>query len=430
LSLGTKPFLFDHSVEICQEKPVSLSSYQNGHHPQSPRRATMQLQHKRTLLYSLLLILVAVVGFKFLTAKPEPTHRRAHTDPSRNVELQRLHYGEQKVEVFSLGRVRGVSQIPLTARVSGTLLWTAGEHGLRTGLQLEQGDLLALIDTADVVLDRSSLESQLLLAQEQLLYTQSSLALAQKDVARLEELLNKGLAGEQALEAAQKQLLSVQEKEAGLQHQTREGGQLQSALAKAALQYDRCFVRAPFDLEILKGDWNVGALINPGTILAHVLERNRLEVRIQIPAQDAVFLEAGIKGLRVDLLHPETDDLLGYAKIEHLSQAISPEMQTREALLSVEEAGSMLLPGMLVKAALLGPPLPHTFRLPRRVLREDGRLLVYRAGKLAFAHAVVLFRGEDYALLADGPSEGDSLVISPIQLPVEGAPLQVLGAVK
>jgi RND family efflux transporter MFP subunit len=390
----------------------------------------MQAKTKRTLVYSGILIVVAIVGFKLLTMSKSSAHRHQPEQKARNVEVQSLEYGSQSVEIFALGRVRSAAELDLAAQVGGKLLWTAGTHGIRPGLKLKAGTLLAVIDTADISLEISSLESQLNLALIQHTLALESLQLANRDVDRLKQLVESGHAGDQALETARKQQIAAQEREASLLHQCQDGGQLRSALGKANLQRERCLVRAPFDLEILSGNWNPGALVNPGTPLAHILELHRLEVSLKIPAASASFLKEGMKGLEVDLLSPETGDYLGAARIEYLSASINPTQQTRDALLTVIDAEAELLPGMLVEAKLQGVPLANTFSLPRRSLREDGRLLLYKDGKLAFGTADLRFTGDDYVLLANGPAPGDSLVVSPIQVPVEGMPLSLSGVSK
>jgi len=334
--------------------------------------------------------------------------------------------------------VRSAVELKISARVGGPAIRTAGHSGLKPGLRLERGELLCLIDTTDYALELKRLQTQLLLAEGELRLAEEGLALAQREEQRLAALLESDNASRRAYEQAQLQVISREERLLSLRSQVGKRGTVSLALEQAGLDFGRCFVRAPFDLEIAAGELLPGTLLSPGTLVAEVISLEELEVSLPLPASKAKRLSRpGDDGPREVMLFPadsriETGNREGAdggghwrGRVAYLSGRIDPLSQTREVLVRIPGGQAGLWPGTMVEAVLEGRPVSHGFSIPRRALRMDGSVLLCRDGRLVIQEAEAVLPGDATAIIVAGPADGDSLVLTAIQDPVPGMLLAV-----
>ena len=67
------------------------------------------------------------------------------------------------------------------------------------------------------------------------------------------------------------------------------------------------------------------------------------------------------------------------------------------------------------------------YSMPRKALREDRYVWLARSGKLAIAPVEVLWRDAARVLFRDGISDGDSLIVSDLPIPIQGMAVNVAG---
>jgi RND family efflux transporter MFP subunit len=383
----------------------------------------------KTLLYSLLLLLLAVAGFWALLSRRGGAPMQPPPSPGRPVEIQLAVWEPVVTDIRALGRLHSASAFDLTAQVGGELLACAGAHGIKPGLRLGRGDLICRIDTTDTALDLRRLQAQVRLAEEQHRLALETLDLSRRELDRLEQLLAAGNASEAAVEQARRSWLAQAEREAALRTQIGPEGSLSAQRDLARVRLERCELRAPFDLEILDGELVVGAYVNPGQRIARVANLEELELRLPLRVEEARWLPAPGPAARVSL-HPAGGEpsAAWSGRLLQLGESVDPATQTRQALVGVAGGQDGLLPGMLVEAVLEGRTIPAGLVIPRRALREDGRVLVWRAGRLAIEDCEVIFSDRTRAVLSAGPDEGDTLVVSPIPDAVPGMRLALRAA--
>jgi RND family efflux transporter MFP subunit len=144
---------------------------------------------------------------------------------------------------------------------------------------------------------------------------------------------------------------------------------------QAALEVERCSLRAPFDGVVTARLGQVGQRAAPGTPLIQLLDRTHLEVSAQIPVDNVadlhearkVWLDAG--GQRYPL------------KLRTVAPAIDAQARSREARFTF--AGAAALPGAAGRVVWQSP-LPH---LPPNLVVRRGQALgvfVARDGRARF----------------------------------------------
>lgn len=371
---------------------------------------------KKTLLYSAILLLAGLAGFFWLVSSRKGAPSMPSEKPGRPVEIQLAEWGKVDTEIRALGRLQSANAYVLTARVGGEILETAGEHGIKPGLRLKRGERLCLIDTTDAALELRRLDAQLALAKEQHAIAVESLELQRRELERLERLREADNASDSAVETARRAWLTQLEKEASLRSQTGPAGSLSAQRDQALVKLQRCDVRAPGDLEVVSGELVAGALAAAGQPLASVIGLETLELRVLLRADEARWLpDPERSAVEVRLRPTEAgDEARWQGRLLQLSRAVDPVTQTREALVSVPGGQRGLLPGLMIEALFEGRTIERGLAIPRRALRADGRVLVWRGGELAVEDAGVVYTDRTRAVLGSGPASGDTLVVSPI----------------
>ncbi|MDP2360568.1 MAG: efflux RND transporter periplasmic adaptor subunit [bacterium] len=385
---------------------------------------------RSTLGISAIIVVLGVAGFFLLMHRGRPGEGPPRGAPARSVDLQVVRYEPQATTVRGLGRVQSAGDLVLAAQVGGRVLATAHPLGLKPGLAVPRDGLLCLIDTTDYALEVRRLRGQLRQSEEQLELARAATALARMDLERLEALLKADNASPQAVEQARFTLLGRQEKEIGLAAQTGPEGSVTLALRKAELQLERCRITAPFDLEVGAGDLVPGTLLAPGQTVARVLNLADLELRVPLRDSEAAWISQAPADREVRLSSTENSgaDQVWRGRLAQLSGRLDPTQQTREAVVHVPGGQAGLRAGMLVEAVFTGRVLESALRIPRRALRENDRVLLWRGGRLEIAQVEVAWTGRHEALLIGGVAEGDTLVLTAIQDPVPGMLLRANGA--
>lgn len=383
----------------------------------------------KTILYSAILLLGAIGVFAWLLSSRSSAPMQQPEAPGRPVEIQVAAWGGVPTEIRALGRLRSASAVDIVARVGGEILWTAGDHGVKPGLRLARGERLCLIDTTDAALELRRLEAQLALAVEQHAIAVETLDLQRRELDRLERLREADNASDSAVESVRRAWLSQLEKEASLRSQTGPAGSLTAQRDAARVKLERCDVRAPHDLEVVDGDLVPGALAAAGQRLASVIGLETLELPVSLRAVEAHWLpDPARRAVDVELRSAGGEDGRWTGRLIQLSRSVDATTQTREALVSVPGGQPGLLPGQMVEAVFPGRTVERGLAIPRRALRADGKVLVWRDGRLAIEAVEVAYSDRERAVLGDGPAEGDTLVTSPIPDAVAGMRLALRGA--
>lgn len=314
-------------------------------------------------------------------------------------------YYEYNAQLFSS------RQADIRPRVSGYI----EEIAFAEGADVERGELL-------YQLDARPFEAALRQARARREAVEASLAFAEAQVARLEELVDDGFASGERYDQA---LARREELEAEL-------GVVEAAIEAAAQDLDYTSVTAPFSGRLGLSRLNEGELASPGGApLTTLVQLDPIEVRFEVREDELPAIRraaAGAAPVRVVAL---LDDEAAYAEegaLEALDNAIDPTTGTLTALALFPNPEKLLTPGRFVQArlilgeadALLVPTAALSTNLDRRI--------VYRVGPdgRAVGTPVRLGRRQgERVVVTGGLSPGDRVVVSNLQAVREGVPLAV-----
>jgi RND family efflux transporter MFP subunit len=250
-------------------------------------------------------------------------------------------------------------------------------------------------------------------------------------------------------------------------------------LEQARVNLERTTVEAPFDGRVREKQADVGQSVTPGTPLGRVFASDYAEVRLPVPVAELAYLDVDLTGAMED--GPETllaADLAGErrtwpARIVRTAGAVDADTRMLALVARVDRpygekpgekpgeakhAVAAPLPmGLFVEATIAGRRAEGVIVLPRSALRDglgglegpdlgdpgdrrrqgSGRVLVVEPGaggedgsgpdRLRFREVRLLRLSGDRAVVSGGLEEGERIVVSPLETPVDGMAVRVAG---
>lgn len=235
---------------------------------------------------------------------------------------------------------------------------------------------------------------------------------AQQDATRFQRLLKQNSVSRQDYDQAM----------AELQVSKANVSQAQAALESAQVNLDYTSVNAPVSGMISLSDVNVGNVVDAGTKLATITPMNPIEVRFQLPQQQAFDLRQQrsqqkseiIASLQFpDLQESDTPPLEG--KLDFLGSRVDQNTSTVQARASFDNPDNMFLPGQFVRVKLQGMQRFDVLAVPEIAVTQGlmgPQVLVLDDNK---ARTRTITLGElagPRQIIVDGLEPGDRVIVS------------------
>jgi len=306
------------------------------------------------------------------------------------------------------GNVDPISSADVPAQIKAVVLYLPGpvEAGapIRKGdvvIELESSDFERQVEIAEQALADLSAQLELLEVEqarlaEQLQLDRREVALARADLERRRELKVRGGATPKDIDDAMRLLLAAERNEV----RTREGldklaprrAQLQAQIVgqEASLQLarknlERTRITSPIDGVLQAVDVEVGEEVQPGQRVARVVNLDRVEVPVRLPASARTDIALG------NTVEIEATNQSGYrctAEVKRIAPEDDPATRTATVYVEVEQAAAaaefqsgarVLTPGTFVTGTLTSRREQMKWVIPRRAVR-NGRIFVVRDG--------------------------------------------------
>ena len=336
------------------------------------------------------------------------------------------------------GYVTARREATVSAQITGALtavLIEEGEH-------VSAGQVLARLDDSAQRASLAQAQAQLLASQALLAQFRAQLAQARRDNQRNQDLIDRKLVSQQALETSQTQVATL---EAQVESQQKQTELAQAALRGAQVQLDYTIVRAPFSGVIVAKAAQAGEIISPisagggftRTGVGTIVDMDSLEIEVDVneayinrvqPAQSAqAVLDAypdWTIPAHVIAIIPTADRSKATVKvriaIEQKDPRILPDMGVRVSFLEQAGAPEARAGGVAAAAA-------HGVLVPSSAIVERGGRSVVFAIDGARARVRPVSPGQSYGdlRLVDGIVIGASLVRAPPPSMNDGAAIAV-----
>lgn len=381
----------------------------------------------RNVVFPLLVLAVAAAGTVVIVRAGPDVEKVTPAPTLPLVRVRVVEPTEERLVVASQGSVVPSTESDLVAEVSGRIEWIA--PGFRAGGFFRGGDELLRLDPRDYEVAVRGATAEIAQARVALAREEAEAELARSEW----EELGRGEPSPLVLRRPQ-----LEEARARL-------AAAEAALAKAKLDLERTHLVAPYDGRVRRAHVDLGEFVNRGVPLATIYGIDFAEVRLPVPDAELAYLDVPLargadgegetRGPEVRLRTHFAGELHEWrgrvvrseGELDPQTRMVHLVAQVQDPYGPVAESGGIpLAVGMFVEAEILGRTVRDVVELPREALRGEHEVLVVGdAGRLRFRAVDVLRAGEETVLVEGGLERGERVVISPLDLAVDGMEVEI-----
>jgi RND family efflux transporter MFP subunit len=372
---------------------------------------------KQIIIPSVILVTSIAVMMTFSSMK-KPPEEKPEVDNTPIVAVSEISVAPMALEVSSYGKVTPKYETELIAQVNGEIV-ELSEIFVRGGF-VKKDQLLARIDPSDY---------------------QAALIDAQASMATAKAALEKELAQGQVAEREWKKITDTSPTELSLRkpqlaQELARVKAAQASVLRAERNLERTEIRAPYDAMIDSRNIGLGSFVGVGGKIGHVLATKIAQVRLPIADNQLAFLENQGIGAKVNLLGVFSGKRSKWqAKIVRSEGVV--DNQSRMGYLVAElndpyqlgdrdAKDAPLRFGSYVNAQVVGINIARATMVPRHLVNNGKVAILDEESKLLYvAIDVVRQQGSD-VIVANGLAQGDLLIVSALDYPVDGMKLALI----
>ncbi|MFC4995427.1 efflux RND transporter periplasmic adaptor subunit [Rubritalea tangerina] len=375
----------------------------------------MSEQHRviRPLVKFIAMVVVLGLGFLvmgYFVNNPKKAQQNEREEIVPRVEWHMLKQEAYEVELSAQGQVEAVTQTVLVSEVGGAVEFLSSK--LKTGGRFEKGELMLRVSAADYKAQLEQARANVADAELQLAQEEARAVQALRDWKKL------GRGGEpSSLILREPQLKSAKARVVAAE----------ASVVQAQRDLKRTEVKAPYACMVANAYVDAGGyLVRTGRI-AEIYEADKVQVRMPMSLVDVTYFPETLVGsdvrVRAEVGRAVKDWKGKVVRTEGMIDRSTHTMMVVVEMLESDGVGMFKLPpiGLFVKGTFGGVEFDKAARLPRKALRSgDSVWVVSKESKLEVRSVRVERREREYVVLTDGFVDGDKVITSPIELPIEG----------
>ncbi|MBT3253759.1 MAG: HlyD family efflux transporter periplasmic adaptor subunit [Candidatus Marinimicrobia bacterium] len=368
------------------------------------------MKRKALILSPLVLLVGGFIIMKILFSfKAEKPKRNSQITP-RIVATSVVSLGEVPAKLTTYGTLASSQPVTLISEVSGTL--QAGDIAFQPAQSFKRGDLLLKVDNRQINLELNSTKSDLLTALSSLMpeIKVSSPKIFQVWQQYFDSINFDEPIGE--LPTTQDQRLKALLARYNI-------FKLYFAVQNLEIRASKHFFYAPFNGSIISTQLRDGSTAAPGSRLGELINLEKLEVEIQVPAKDIGWIHEGSPVI----LEPEENGIQWIGHIERIGNIIDERSQSVLAYIKLDDTGDVNpLAGVFVKADIEARMIPDAIKVSRRAVYEESYVFLINGGVFEKRPVGVAFDEGDYYIINRGLTASDTLVTELLQGVSAGMP--------
>ncbi|PHP68039.1 hypothetical protein CSC94_05075 [Zhengella mangrovi] len=400
-----------------------------------------------TVLLRLLAVLVpaglGILAIVFSGALAQAPAGKEKEQPATPVRVITLEPQTVLPRVTGYGTVMPAREWRAIARIDGEVTETSPL--LANGNMAPAGTLLLKIDDTDLRLSLAQTDAQLaaLDVKDETLnaslgISRSDLDLSQADLDRQTALRDQGVATKAALDQARRAVLSARAKTTEIENQLAlnkaERSVLTAQRAIAERNLDFTTIKAPYDLRIGTVSAEIGQVVTRGATLLAGDGTEAAEIAAQFPIgrMGPIIRSMSEGGSAMQLNALVRLPVPGHvaewkAEVARVAESMDARTQSAQIVVRIDDPQGKAQPGirpplrrnMFVEVELSAPAMT-SFVIPAQAI-QDGKVLVVTAqNTLAAKDIEPAFTIEDIAIVSDGLSAGDRIVVTDPAIVVPG----------
>ncbi|MBA6382723.1 efflux RND transporter periplasmic adaptor subunit [Colwellia sp. BRX10-6] len=380
------------------------------------------MTRKKQIIIPIAILIIGILLFFGFSSMKSPPEEKAEVDNTPIVAVEEVHVAPMNLTVKSYGVVQPKYETELVAQISGEVVELADVF-VRGGF-VAKNQLLARIDPNDY---------------------QAALIDAEATMASARASLEKERAQGQVAEQEWKRITDTSPTELSLRKPqlAQELANVKSAQAsvlRAKRNLERTEIRAPYDAMIESRMIGLGSFVGTGTKVGKLLGTGIAEVRLPVADDQLQFLASQGENAQVNLLGTFAGENITWsAKIARSEGVVDNKSRMTYLVAEVKDPYGLksqknvnkhnpIRFGSYVKAEIFGISLNRAALLPRYLVSNNRVAILDADSKLHYADIIIARQEGSNVIVTNGLKEGDQLIVSALDYPVDGMKLALQGS--
>ncbi|MTI20532.1 efflux RND transporter periplasmic adaptor subunit, partial [Fulvivirga sp. RKSG066] len=165
---------------------------------------------------------------------------------------------------------------------------------------------------------------------------------------------------------------------------------------------------APFSGAISEVNLQSGSFVNPGSNIAKILRSNKLEIKVDVPAEQIHWIENGA----TTTVKSETGQEWK-GKVSRIGEFVNQTTQSIDVHIALESNQDKLFDGQYLEATIPGKVVEKGMLMPRNALFNGNEVFVLN-DTLLKVRKVNIHKTNPETVIFSGLSQGAELVVEPL----------------
>jgi RND family efflux transporter MFP subunit len=377
---------------------------------------------KKQIFIPIGILVLGILAFVMFSGMKKPPEEKPKVDSTPIVAVESITVSPMTLNVDSYGVVTPKYETELVAQVAGQIVELSDEF-VRGGF-VKEGQLLARIDPNDY---------------------EAAMIDAQANLASAHASLEKERAQGQVAEREWKRITNASPTELSLRkpqlaQELARVKAAEAAVLRAKRNLERTEIKAPYDAMIDSRSIGLGSFVGTGSKVGKLLGTNIAEVRLPVADNELKFLDNQGENAQVTLVgNFAGNERYWQAKIARSEGVVDnksrmsyfvAQVQDPYGLLNEENKQSPLRFGSYVNAKIKGLALASATSVPRHLVVGDKIAILDAESKLHYVEIDIVRQIGREVIVANGLADGDQIITSALDYPVDGMKLALPGDVK
>jgi RND family efflux transporter MFP subunit len=376
---------------------------------------------KKQIIIPIVILAVGIAGMAVFSSMKKPPEEKAKVDNTPIVSVSEISVAPMTLEVNSYGIVTPKYETELIAQVNGEIV-ELSDTFLRGGF-VKKDQLLARIDPNDY--------------QAALIDAQASMATARAG-------LEKEVAQGKVAESEWKQITDTSPTELSLRkpqlaQELARVKAAQASVLRAERNLERTEIRAPYDAMIDSRNIGLGSFVGVGSKIGHVLATDTAEVRLPVADNQLEFLANQGVNANVNLVGIYAGKATQWNATIKRSEGVIDNKSRMGYLvaeindpyqLTKQAAKHQITPlrfGSYVNAKIVGNHVAQATMVSRHLVINGKVAILDSDSQLHYVAIDIVRQQGNKVIVANGLANGDRLIVSALDFPVDGMKLALLG---
>ncbi|OUR62637.1 efflux transporter periplasmic adaptor subunit [Colwellia sp. 39_35_sub15_T18] len=379
------------------------------------------MARKKQIILPIVILTVGIIALVGFSSMKKPPEEKEAVDTTPMVAVKKIVVAPMTLHVDSYGVVKPKYETMLVAQVNGEIV-ELNDIFVRGGL-VKKGQLLARIDPNDY---------------------HAALIDAQANMASARSALEQEVAQGKVAEREWKQITDSSPTELSLRkpqlaQELARVKAAQASVLRAERNLQRTEIRAPYDAIIESRMIGLGSFVSTGTQLGKLLGTAVAEIRLPVADNQLQFLNNQGEQANVSLNGAYAGRTVQWqaniARSEGVIDAKSrmsylvAEIQDPYQISSKSDSVPLRF-GTYVNAEIIGQQLANASMIPRYLVVNDTVAILNGESKLNYAAIEIVRQQGANVIVASGLLDGDQLIISALDYPVNGMKLALASDVE